>query len=138
MPVMILLILFIVDAAIFTLDKAIITNASGELARKAIVLSATSWSTNTGTIKTDACTNLRNSLISFSGSKTAPCGTTEDLNIQITLGGAVTAPVFNTQVTATITYKPTGLFWNVAKQLISSTSGSSAITLTATTSMRHE
>jgi Flp pilus assembly protein TadG len=137
LPVMILVILLAVDAGIFAYDKAVITNASREFTRRGVVLSAASWTTSSSALKQSTCDYLKTALISFStGTKTASCGGTADPLITIT---PTATPAFGTAVSVSISYPVKGIFWQTAHALVAGyNTGSSTLTLTASTSMAHE
>ncbi|MBT2322942.1 pilus assembly protein [Variovorax paradoxus] len=135
LPFVVLIMFAILDFGIIVYNKAIITNASREAARRGIILSAAAWDANV--IKQVACNYAKDSLITVSsGTRTATCTGTADPTITVT---PVIAPAFNTPVTVDITYAVTGFslgtWWSLGT---GPTAVGSALTLTASTQMNHE
>ncbi len=133
-PVMILIILLGVDASLFAYNKAVITHASRDFARQAVVFSSSPW--DAAQIAQAACASISSALISFDHTPGTPL-----CNVTATLASTATAtstPTFGDQVSVEISYIPTGLFWTAYQGLTRLTSESGAVRLSATTSMMHE
>jgi Flp pilus assembly protein TadG len=135
LPFMILIIFTVLDFGILAYDKAIITNASREAARRGVILTATAWDADA--IRQVACNYARSAVITVSsGTRTATCTGTADPTITVT---PIAAPAFNTPITVNISYPVNGFslgtWWNLGT---GANAVGSAITLTASTQMLHE
>lgn len=135
LPFMIVILFAVLDFGILAYDKAIITNASREAARRGVVLTAAGW--DTGAIGQIACDYARNAVITVSsGTRTASCTGTADPVVSVT---PASAPSFNDPVTVSISMPVKGFalgtWWNLGTD---ANDVGSAITLTASTQMRHE
>lgn len=134
LPFFILIIFAVLDFGILVYNKAIITNASREAARRGIILSAAAW--NPATIKQVACNYARNAVITVStASRADDCTGGADPVITVT---PAAAPAFNTPVTVTISYAVHGFSMGTWWGLGTGTSVGSPITLVSTTEMNHE
>lgn len=130
LPFMILIIFCVVDFAIFAFDKAVITNASREAARRAVVLTAAAWAP--AAIAQVACDYTKNTLITVSaGSRTATCSGTADPQITVSPN---TMPAFGDTVTVNVSYAVNG--FSLGSWV--STPLGNALTLTSSSQMRHE
>src|SRR4051812_45329915 len=104
LPFLILVLFAILDFGILAYDKAIITNASREAARRAITLSTAAW--NPTAIKQVACNYSQSLLITVgAGTRNASCTGTADPVITMT---PAALPAFGNPVTVTITYAVRG------------------------------
>jgi Flp pilus assembly protein TadG len=135
LPFMILIMFTVLDFGLLAYNKAIITNASREAARRGTVLTAAAW--DTAAIGQIACDYARTAVITVSsGTRTATCSGTADPVVSVT---PATAPAFNDPVTVSISFPMKGFslgtWWNLGSG--ANTVGSS-FTLTASTQMRHE
>lgn len=135
LPFLVLVIFAVLDFGILVYNKAIITNASREAARRGITLSAAAW--NTATIKQVACDYAKNTLVTVSsGTRASDCTGTADPVVTVT---PLAAPAFNTPVTVNVSYNVTGFsmgsWWSLGA---GSSSVGSPFTLTASTQMNHE
>lgn len=133
-PVMILIILLGIDASLLSYNKAVMTNASREFARQAVVLGSTPW--DAAQIAQAACTSISTALVSFKNAPGSPLCT-----VTATLGSSTTAtstPAFGDQVTVEITYIPSGFFWTAYQDIASAATEGGTLTLRAATSMMHE
>lgn len=135
LPFMILIIFAVLDFGILAFNKAVLTNASREAARRGSMLTAAAW--DTAAIGQVACNYARNMLITVAaGTRTDDCSGTADPDITVT---PAAAPAFGDPVTVTISYVVTGFslgtWWNLGAN---ANSVGSPMTLTATTQMRHE
>ena len=133
-PLMILIILLGIDASLFAYNKAVMTNASREFARQAIVLGSTPWDATQ--IAQAACASISTALVSFSNATSTPqCTVTATLGSSTTL---TSTPTFGDQVTVEISYVPTGLFWTAYQGFTRAVTESGPFALSAATSMMHE
>lgn len=135
LPFMILIIFAVLDFFLITYNKSVITNASREAARRAVMLSTAAW--NTATIEQVACNHLRNTLISVGAPAiTTNCTGATDPDIVVT---PTTTPGANDTVTVTVTYTVTGFslgsWWNLGND---PNSVGAPFAVSATTSMSHE
>lgn len=135
LPFLILVIFTVLDFGILVYNKAIITNASREAARRGITLSAAAW--DPAEIRQVACNYTRNAVITVStGTRNATCTGTADPVVVVT---PVATPAFNVPVTVTVTYSVRGFslgtWWGLGT---GTDSVGSPITLVATTQMNHE
>jgi Flp pilus assembly protein TadG len=137
LPFMIVIIYAVLDFFFLAYNKAVITNASREAVRRAIILSASAW--DPAAIKQVACNYVRNTVISVgAGGTAADCSGSTDPVIAVS-PDASSPPTFNTPVTVTVNYTVRGFslgtWWNLG-------TGPSYIgaplTLTASTQMNHE
>lgn len=135
LPFMILIIFAVLDFAFLAYNKAVITNASREGARRAILLTTAAW--NTAAIRQTACNYARNSLIRFdAGTSTATCEGTADPTITVT---PAVAPAFNDPVTVTVQFNSSGFSMGNWFNLGNGTPHvGSAISITASTQMIKE
>ena len=133
LPFFLLMIFLTVDFGFLVYNKAIITNASREAARKSAVLTATPWST--AEVADVACNFMRNSLISTrSGTRTATCSGTADPVIEIINLNAHVPPRFGDPITVQITFVYSGFLTSTSTLLLRV----NPWTLTASTKMNHE
>ena len=131
LPFMILIIFAVLDFAFLAYNKAVITNASREAARRASVLTAATW--NPATVALVACNYARGALIHVGP---AASGTCSGATVSVT---PTSTPTFAAPVTVTVTYASTGFSMGSWFNLGTGTSHvGSPITLTATTQMLHE
>lgn len=135
LPFMILIILAVLDFGIIAFNKAILTNATREAARRGTVLTAAAW--DAPAIRQIACNYARSALITVSsGTRTNDCTGTADPTITVT---PAVSPAFGDPVTVSISYVVTGFslgtWWNLGS---GTDSVGSPITITASTQMRHE
>ena len=149
LPFMILIIFAVLDFGILVYDKAIITNAGREAARRGVILSGAAW--NPALIKQVACNYAKDSLITVSSAtRTDTCTGIADPDIKIYTGATAncpnptgasppSTPVFQTPVAVTISYAVKGFslgsWWSLG---IGDSAIGSAITLTSCTQMNHE
>ena len=134
LPFLVLVIFAVIDFGIIAYNKAVITNASREAARRGIILSAATW--NTDTIKQVACNYARDALITVStGTRTSTCSGTADPVVAVT---PATAPAFADPVTVTVTYSVNGFSLGTWLSLGTTSNVGSPLTLTASTQMNHE
>ncbi|MGZ5181061.1 MAG: TadE/TadG family type IV pilus assembly protein [Ramlibacter sp.] len=135
LPFMILIIFAVLDFAFLAYNKAVITNASREGARRASVLTTATWST--ATVAQVACNYARNALIHVgTGTSTTTCSGTADPVISVT---PASTPTFASPITVTVQYTSTGFSMGSWFNLGTGPSHiGSPITLTATTQMLHE
>lgn len=136
LPLLILIIFLIVDLGFLVYNKAVITNASREAARRASVLTATPWvAKNVAGI---ACDYAKNLLISTAGNKVGDCkGTangTADPKVDVLNPNGNVPPQFGDPITVQVTYSYTG-FLNPATTLLLSVS---PWNLVASSTMNHE
>ena len=135
LPFLIVVIFAVLDFGILVYNKAILTNATREAARKGIILSAATWSP--ASIKQVACDYARSALITVStGSRNATCTGIADPVVTMT---PTAAPVFGAPVTVSISYAVKGFslgtWWSLGT---GTTAIGSAITLVSSTQMAHE
>ena len=113
LPIMVLILLFGIDAGTLVFDKAVMTHASREAVRRASLLSAATWDPEV--IEQHACDALRDTLITFSSLKPNPtCTGAAGPTVSVS---PTEAPGFGASITVSIAFPMTGLFWNVANQL---------------------
>lgn len=119
LPLLLAIVFLIVDLGFLVYNKAIITNASREAARRASVLSANPWSTTT--VAGIACSYAKNFLISTNGSKSGNCkgtaGGTADPLVEVSNPNGNVPPQFGDPITVRVTYSYTG-FLNPATTLL--------------------
>lgn len=135
LPFMLLIIFAVLDFAFLTYNKAVITNASREAARRAIVLTTSAW--NTAAIQQTACNYAQGALIRFGGSATnASCTGADDPRITVV---PAAAPAFNDPVTVTVQFDSRGFsmggWFNLGN---SDPHVGSMMTISATTQMLKE
>lgn len=136
LPLLLLIIFLIIDFGFVVYNKAIITNASREAARRASVLTATPWSpTNVANI---ACNYAKNLLISTTENKTGNCkgtaGGTAEPKVEILNPNGNIPPQFGDPITVEITYSYRG-FLNPSTTFLLSVSPWS---LVSSSTMNHE
>jgi len=133
LPFFLLIIFLIIDFGFLVYNKAIITNASREAARRSTVLTATPWSA--ATVAAVACNFARNSLISTrSGTRTTTCSGTADPVIVVLNPNGNVPPNFNDPITVQITYVYSGFLTSTTTLLLRV----NPWTLIASTRMNHE
>lgn len=135
LPFFILILFAVLDFGLLVYNKAIITNASREAARRGIVLSAAAW--NAANIKQVACNYAKSAVITVStATRAADCSGAADPVITVT---PAATPAFNTPVVVTVSYAVRGFslgtWWSLGT---GTTSIGSAITLVSSTEMNHE
>lgn len=138
LPFLVLVVLAVLDFAFLAYNKAVITNASREAARRGTVLTAAVWDTDE--ISQVACDYARGALINVGPTAiTATCDSTAGPTITVT---PAAAPAFNTPVTVTVSYVSRGItlftlggIWGTGT---GTTHVGSPFTLTASTQMNHE
>lgn len=135
LPFMILIIFAVLDFFLITYNKAVITNASREAARRAVMLSTAAWSPDN--VKQVACNYVRNTLISVAEPAiTSTCNGATDPAINVT---PTSAPGANETVTVTVNYSVRGFslgtWWNLGT---GTNSIGAPFAVSATTSMSHE
>jgi Flp pilus assembly protein TadG len=135
LPFMVLIMFAVLDFGIIVYNKAIITNASREAARRGIILSAAAWDVNM--IKQVACNYAKDSLITVSGgTRNSTCTGTADPTVVVT---PTAAPAFNTPVKVDVSYTVTGFslgtWWGLGT---GASHVGGALVLTASTEMNHE
>ncbi len=135
LPFLVLIIFAVIDFFLLAYNKAVITNASREAARRAVILTTADWS-EVG-VRQVACNHLRNALVSLNAAPIASdCGGASDPRIDIT---PTTAPGFNDTVSVTVSYTVQGFtlgsLWNLGNQ---SNSVGAPVVVSATTRMSHE
>ncbi len=130
LPVLLVFILLALDFGFLVYDKAIITNAGREAARKGTTLSAATWSS--GAVKQVACDYAKTLLISTSsGSHTDTCTGAADPVITVTLPFGGTAPTFGQPVKIAVSYPYNGFLTSVG-------TWTSAWVVTSSAQMNHE
>ena len=133
LPFFLLMMFLTVDFGFLVYNKAIITNASREAARRGAVLTATPWST--AAVAAVACNFVKNSLISTrKGTRTATCSGTADPVIEIFNPNAHVPPRFGDPITVQITFVYSGFLTSTSTLLLRV----DPWTLTASTKMNHE
>jgi len=133
LPFLMLVVLAVLDFAFLAYNKAVITNASREAARRGVILTAAAW--NPADIRQVACNYARGALINVG---TTPIATDCATGVSITVTPA-TAPAFNTPVTVAVSYASRGITLGTIYNLgVGSAFVGSPITLTASTQMNHE
>lgn len=137
LPFLILVIFAVLDFGFLVYNKAIITNASREAARTAVVLTGVPWADRLEEARRVACAYARGALITAgSGTSTEDCTGTRDPEVIV---GPNAEPGFNTPVTATVNFTGRGFsmgtWWNLGT---GPNSIGSEYTLSATTQMNHE
>jgi Flp pilus assembly protein TadG len=138
LPFLVLVIFAVLDFGILVYNKAIITNASREAARRGTMFTAATW--NAANVAQIACNYARNTVITVApasaGRTNATCTGTADPTITVT---PIAAPAFNDPITVTINYTVRGFtmgsWWNLGT---GPNDIGSPFTLTATTQMQHE
>lgn len=135
LPFLLLIIFAVIDFFFLAHNKAVITNASREAARRATLLTTATWNTND--IRAVACNYARGALISVGAPAiTTTCNATGDPTISVT---PTAAPSFNDPVTVTVSYTVQGFslgsWWNLGT---GPNSVGAPMVLTATTTMNHE
>ena len=135
LPFLILIIFAVLDFFLIAYNKAVITNASREAARRAILLSTAAW--DEGAIRQVACRQLRNTLVSVGAPAISEdCSATTDPEIRVT---PTSAPGFSEEVGVSIRYNVRGFtlgdWWHQGNGV--RTVGS-PFDVTATTRMSHE
>lgn len=135
LPFLILIIFAVLDFFLLAYNKTVITGASREAARHGIILTTAAW--NTATVRQVACDYTRTMLINV-GAPAISTNCTGATDPQITVTPAA-APAFNTPVTVTVTYTPSGFtlgtWWGLGT---GPNQVGSPMTLTASTQMNHE
>lgn len=133
LPFLLLIVFLTIDFGFLVYNKAILTNASREAARRAAVLTATPWSTTA--VAAIACNFARNSLISTrAGTRTATCSGTADPVIVVTNPNGNVPPNFGDPINVQITYVYSGFLTSTSTLLLRV----NPWTLTASTRMNHE
>jgi Flp pilus assembly protein TadG len=135
LPIMVLILLFGIEAGILVFDKAVMTHVSRDAARRAALLTAVAW--DPAVIEQDACDAVRDLLITFSSLKpNSTCSGAAGPTVSVT---PTEAPGFGASITVSMAFPMTGVFWNFANQLSPSDPAHDPVTLlTASTSMAHE
>jgi Flp pilus assembly protein TadG len=133
LPFFLLIIFLIIDFGFLVYNKAILTNASREAARKGSMLTALPWSETA--IKAVACDYARNALISTrSGTHTATCSGTADPSIVVTNVAGNVPPLFGDPIVVQITYVYSGFLTSTSSLILRVPPW----TLVASTKMNHE
>ncbi len=135
LPLLVLIIFAVIDFFLLAYNKAVITNASREAARRAIILTTADWSEPT--VRQVACNHLRNALVSIGTTPIASdCGGATDPRIEVE---PATAPGFSDTVSVTVRYTVQGFtlgsLWNLGNQ---DNSVGAPVEVSATTRMSHE
>lgn len=135
LPFFVLILFAVLDFGLLVYNKAVITNASREAARRGVILTATAW--NTTTIKQVACNYAKSAVITVStASRTTDCTGAADPVITVT---PTATPAFNTPIVVTVSYAVRGFslgtWWSLGT---GTTAIGSAITLVSSTEMNHE
>lgn len=138
LPFLVLVVVAVVDFAFLAYNKAVITNASREAARRGTILTAAAWDPDE--IGQVACNYARGALINVGPTAiTAACDGTAGPTITVT---PAAAPAFNTPVTVTVTYVSRGITLFTLGSIWGTGTGpnfvGSPFTLTASTQMNHE
>jgi len=135
LPFMILIIFAVLDFAFLAYNKAVITNASREGARRGTILTASAW--DPAVVRQVACSYARTTLISVGGTDTSSSNcTSAPLVVSVT---PTATPTFSLPVTVTVQYTSTGFSMGSWFNLGTGTTHvGSPLTLTATTQMLHE
>lgn len=135
LPFMILVIFTVLDFAFLAYNKAVLTNASREAARRGITLTGAAWNPND--IRQVACNYARGALITV-GAGTSNASCTGDVDPTITVS-PTTTPAFNDPVTVTVSYTVRGFsmgtWWNLG---VGPNSVGAPVVLTSQTVMNHE
>lgn len=136
LPILLLVIFLIIDFGFLVYNKAVITNASREAARRAAVLTATPWSA--ANIAGVACDYAKTLLISTTSKTSGNCkgtaGGPADPHVVVSNPNGNVPPQFGDPITVQVTYSYTG-FLNPATTLLLSVSPWS---LVASSTMNHE
>ena len=133
LPFLIMMLFLIIDFGFLVYNKAVLTNASREAARKASVLTATPWSTSN--VAAVACNYAKNSLISTrKGTHTSTCSGTADPVIVVSNPNGNVPPNFGDPITVQVTYGYSGFLTSTTTLLLSMP----PCTLVASTKMNHE
>jgi Flp pilus assembly protein TadG len=140
LPFLVLVVLAVLDFAFLAYNKAVLTNASREAARRGTVLTAAAW--DPADVSQVACTYARAALINVGPTAITPnCDGTVGPTITVT-PAAMPANPFNTQVTVTISYVSRGIVLFPLGSIWGTGAGTnhvgSPFTLTASTQMNHE
>jgi Flp pilus assembly protein TadG len=133
LPFLLLILFLIFDLGFMVFNKAVITNASREAARRSAMLTATPWSASA--VAAVACSYARTSLISTnSGTRTTTCSGSADPVITISNPNGNVPPNFGDPVTVNISYSYSGFLTSTTSYLLAVPPW----TLTAASSMNHE
>jgi Flp pilus assembly protein TadG len=117
LPFLLLIIFLIIDFGFLVYNKAVITNASREAARKGTVLTATPWSK--AAVEIVACDYARNLLISTrSGTHTSTCSGTADPDIEVVNPNGNVPPNFGDPITVEIRYVYSGFLTSTSTFLL--------------------
>ena len=148
LPFFILILFAVLDFGILVYNKAIITNASREGARRGVVLSASTWPIALAAAQKTACNYAKSALIAVGGGTgTSDCSNTNvDPTIAVFSGvnaicpapAGTTTPAFGDPSAVTISYSFKGFSLGSWWSLGTGTSVGSSIKLTACTQMVHE
>lgn len=146
LPFLMLIIFAVIDFGLLVYNQAIITNASREGARQAVVLTASAW--DPARVRQVACDYARSALITVSsGTRTATCTGTADPIIGVFSGPNAScptpsgnaSPAFGDPVATTITYTVSGFSMGTWYNLgVGANSVGSPLALRACTQMVHE
>jgi Flp pilus assembly protein TadG len=129
LPFFLVLLLLIIDFGFLTYNKAVITNASREAARKGTVLTGTTWTA--AAVESVACQYIGTSLITTHGTHTPDCKGTSDPIIKATSSSS--PPTFGGSITVTVNYTYQGFLTSFMGTTIES-----PWLLKATSTMNHE
>lgn len=122
LPVLLIIIAGIVDFSLLFYDKAVITNASREGARYAVVFRSPTYA-STAAVQTYTQSYLTNRLVSFANPK--PAAT-------VTVTSSTNPPIFGSTVTVTVAYVYTDILLHLF------ITHSKIFNLSATTTMAYE
>jgi Flp pilus assembly protein TadG len=133
LPLFLLILFLIIDFGFLVYNKAVITNASREAARKGSVLTATPWSASA--VSAVACNYMKTSLISTrSGTHTATCTGTADPVIVVSNPSGNVPPNFGDPISVEVTFVYSGFLTSASTFVLRV----NPWTLTASTKMNHE
>jgi Flp pilus assembly protein TadG len=133
LPFMLMILFLIIDFGFLVYNKAVLTNASREAARKAAVLTATPWSTTA--VAAVACNFAKNSLISTRpGTHNSTCTGTADPVIVVSNPNGNVPPNFGDPITVEVTYAYSGFLTSTTSFLLRVPPWN----LVASTKMNHE
>ncbi len=143
LPFFLAVLLLVIDAGFMVYDKALITNASREGARAAMLFSSGTWAQTQGSAKAVVCAALGNTLINTgTGTRNAGCTGTADPVITVSNANNNDPPLFGDAIKVTVAYTYQGLL----RSLIAPASGAagsatpiaSGWAMTSSTVMIHE
>jgi Flp pilus assembly protein TadG len=143
LPFFMVTLLLSLDAGFLVFDKAMITNATREGARAAVVLSSSTWAQARAAALSAACASVRGVLISTgSGTRASDCTGTSDPVIEASNPNGNDPPRFGDPITVSISWTYPGLLRSVIAPVHgaagSSVTVESGWAIAAATTMVHE